>query len=104
MQPLSRFLLAALLFDTRFVLQFLWRTSVYFLRRRVFSVGAWRERLRWLPKLLREEVVALGGYDEAAVRALKKLRGVQYLIVGHSHGPRFHAISRPTPVAISRMP
>lgn len=91
-QPLSRFLLAALLFDTRFVLSFLYRSTLYFLRRRVFNLGVWRERLRWLPKLLREEIVALGGFDEAAVRTLKKLRGVQYLIVGHSHGPRFRQI------------
>lgn len=91
-QPLSRFLLAALLFDTRFVISFVWRSFLYFARRRVFSLGAWRERLKWMPKLLREEIVALGGYDEVAVRALKKLRGVQYLIVGHSHGPRFRQV------------
>lgn len=91
-QPLSRFLLAALLFDTRFVIGFLWHSTLYFLRRRVFDLGVWRERLRWIPKLLREEIVALGGYDEAAVRALRKLRGVQYMIVGHSHGPRFRQV------------
>ncbi len=91
-QPLSRFLLAALLFDTRFVISFLWRSTLYFLRRRVFNLGAWRERLRSVPKLFREEIAALGGYDEAAVRALKKLRGVSYLIVGHSHGPRFRQL------------
>lgn len=91
-QPLSRFLLAALLFDTRFVIGFLWRSTLYFLRRRVFNLGAWRERLRSLRKLFREEIATLGGFDEAAVRALKKLRGVSYLIVGHSHGPRFRQL------------
>lgn len=45
-----------------------------------------------MPKALREEIIALGGFDEAAVRALKKMRGVQYLIVGHSHGPRFRQL------------
>jgi UDP-2,3-diacylglucosamine pyrophosphatase LpxH len=93
-QPLSRFLLAALLFDTSFVMGFLWRSSLYFLKYRVFNIGAWRERLRWLPNILREEIFPLGGFDEVAVRALKKLRGVQYLIVGHSHGPRFRQIPR----------
>lgn len=91
-QPLSRFLLAALLFDTRFVIRFIWRSSLYFVRRRLLDLGAWRERLKWLPKLFREEIVALGGFDEVAVRALRKLRGVQYLIVGHSHGPRFRQV------------
>jgi UDP-2,3-diacylglucosamine pyrophosphatase LpxH len=91
-QPLSRFLLAALLFDTRYVLGFLYYSSAYWLRRRIFNFAAWREYVRWFPKALREEIIALGGYDEAAVRALKKLRGVQYLIVGHSHGPRFRQL------------
>ncbi|MEC7523131.1 MAG: metallophosphoesterase [Myxococcota bacterium] len=91
-QPLGRFLVAALLFDTRFVARFMYHTSVYWLRRRVFNLEAWRERIRWLPKALREEIIALGGFDEAAVRALKKMRGVQYLIVGHSHGPRFQQL------------
>ncbi|MFW5920220.1 MAG: metallophosphoesterase [Polyangiales bacterium] len=87
--PLGRFLLGALLFDTMFALRFLWRTSVYFLKHRVFTVRAWRERLRNLPRMLREEVVALGGFDEQAERALNKMRGVHTLIVGHSHGPRY---------------
>jgi UDP-2,3-diacylglucosamine pyrophosphatase LpxH len=88
-QPLGRFILGALLFDTRFALRFLWRSTVYFLRRRVFTFRAWRERIRNLPRLLREEVIALGGYDEAAIRSLRKMRGVHTLIVGHSHGPRY---------------
>ncbi|MBZ0119784.1 MAG: metallophosphoesterase [Sandaracinaceae bacterium] len=92
-QPLSRFLLAALLFDTRFVLGFLWRSSVYWLRWRIFNLGAWRERLSSFSKLVREEIFTLGGgFDEAAVRALRKMRGVSYLIVGHSHGPRFRQL------------
>lgn len=91
-QPLGRFLVAGLLFDTRFVLSFLYNSSLYWIRRRLFNRKAWRERLEWLPKALREEIIALGGYDEVAVRALKKLRGVQYLIVGHSHGPRYRQL------------
>lgn len=91
-QPLGRFLAAAMLFDMRFALRFVWLTSAYFLRRRVFAFRAWREALKNLPRALREEVVALGGYDEAATRALKKLRGVHTLIVGHSHAPRYRAL------------
>lgn len=91
-QPLSRFLIGALLFDTRFVLGFLYHSAIYWVRRRILNLEAWRERLRWFPEALREEIITLGGFDEAAVRALKKLRGVKYLIVGHSHGPRFRQL------------
>jgi UDP-2,3-diacylglucosamine pyrophosphatase LpxH len=91
-QPLGRFLFAALLFDLRFAMRFIWLTSAYFLRRRVFAFRAWREALRNLPRALREEVGALGGYDEAAIRALRKMRGVHTLIVGHSHAPRYRAL------------
>ena len=88
-QPLGRFLLAGFLFDTGFVARFLWRSTKYFLRHRVFTLRVWRERLRALPRLVREEIIALGGFDEAAVRVLRKMRGVHTLIVGHSHGPRY---------------
>ncbi|MEM9191615.1 MAG: metallophosphoesterase [Myxococcota bacterium] len=91
-QPLGRFILGALLFDTRFALRFLVRSGRYFLRHRVFSLGAWRERLRALPRRVREEIISLGTFDDAAVRALRKVRGVHTLIVGHSHGPRYRAL------------
>ena len=92
-QPFGRFLAAGLVFDFRFAVGFVLRTSRYFLRRRVFTIRAWRERFRRLRTMLREDVIALGGYDEAAIRVLKKLRGVHTLIVGHSHGPRFLQLS-----------
>jgi len=92
-QPLSRFLVGAILFDTMFVLSFLYHSARYWLRRRIFSLQAWRERLQWFPKALRQEIFALGGFDEAAVRALKKMRGVNTLIIGHSHGPRFRQLA-----------
>lgn len=88
-QPLGRFLLGALVFDTMFVLTFLWRSTLYFLRRRVFDIGAWIERLRSIPRMLREDIIALGTFDDAVMRELRKLRGVKCLIVGHSHGPRY---------------
>ena len=88
-QPLSRFLLGAVVFDTRFLIHFLWLSSVYFLRRRVFHIGAWRERLAKLPQFVREDIISLGGWDQIANRELARLRGVRTLILGHSHGPRF---------------
>jgi predicted phosphodiesterase len=81
-----------MLFDTGFVVRFLWRSTRYFLRHRVFTLRAWRERLRELPRVVREEIVALGGFDDAAVRALRKMRGVHTLLVGHSHGPRYKVL------------
>ncbi len=91
-QPLGRFLLGAFLFDTMFVLRFLYHSSVYFLRRRVFDVRAWRERIFHLPQMLREDILALAGFDAAVLRELKRLRGVKYLIIGHSHGPRYQQV------------
>ncbi|MCA9600402.1 MAG: metallophosphoesterase [Myxococcales bacterium] len=91
-QPLRRFLLGALLFDTRFALGFYWRTSIYFLKTRVFAFEAWRERIRNLPRIFREELFTLGGYDETAMRWLRRMRGVHTLIVGHSHQPRFRQL------------
>ena len=91
-QPLGRFIFGAMLFDTRFALSFIFRSAVYFVRYRLFTFAAWRERLRNLPRLLREEILALGGFDEAATRALMRMRGVHTLVVGHSHGPRFRAL------------
>jgi len=87
--PLGRFLSAALLFDTRFVVRFLWNSTVYFLKHRIFRIRAWRDRIRGFRRILREDIIALGGFDEAAARALKQVRGVHTLVVGHSHGPRF---------------
>ena len=91
-QPLGRFIMGALLFDPAFAIRFVMRTSIYFLRHRVFTFRAWRERLRAFPERLREEVIALGGFDEAALRALRKMRGVHTLIVSHSHGPRYRTL------------
>ncbi len=90
--PLNRFLLGALLFDTGFALRFLYRTIRYFLKHRVFALRAWTERIRKLPQLVREEIFALRSYDDEAVQALRRTRGIHTLIVGHSHGPRFRNI------------
>lgn len=91
-QPLKRYLLGALFFDTRFALRFIFRSIAHFLRRRVFTIRAWTQRIASLPRLLREEIFALGGYDAAAIRALQRMRGVHTLIVGHSHGPRYRSL------------
>ncbi|MCS6799840.1 MAG: metallophosphoesterase [Myxococcota bacterium] len=91
-QPLRRFLIAALLFDTRFAIGFLWRSMVHFLRRRLFALSAWWRALRNLPRTLSDEIFTLGGFDEAATRELRRLRGVHTLIVGHSHAPRYRAL------------
>jgi predicted phosphodiesterase len=41
---------------------------------------------------LRDEVFAIGGYDDVAIRSFLKVRGVHTLIVGHSHSPRYRAL------------
>ncbi|MBW2463378.1 MAG: metallophosphoesterase [Deltaproteobacteria bacterium] len=91
-QPLGRFLLAGFVFDTSFVIRFLYRSTLYFLKHRIFTFRAWRERIRQIPRRLKEELISLGGFDEAAIRALRTMRGVHTLIVGHSHGPRYRQL------------
>jgi UDP-2,3-diacylglucosamine pyrophosphatase LpxH len=92
-QPLRLFILGSLFFDPRFAIRFLFRAGLHLLRRRVFTFRAWTERFRSLPRVLRDEVFEIGGYDAAATRYLQKLRGVHTLIVGHSHSPRFRVLS-----------
>ncbi|MDD9944235.1 MAG: metallophosphoesterase [Myxococcales bacterium] len=91
-QPLRLFLLGSLLFDPRFGVKFMLRATIHFLRHRIFALRAWSQRLRSLPRILREEVIAIRGFDDAATRSLQKLRGVHTLIVGHSHAPRFRLL------------
>ena len=91
-QPLRLFLLGSLFFDPRFGIRFIVRASLHFLKHRIFTLRAWSQRLRTLPVILRDEVIAMGGFDQAATRALKRLHGVQTLIVGHSHAPRFRLL------------
>lgn len=91
-QPLSLFILGALLFDTGFAMRFVLRTAWYFLKWRVFTLRAWRERIRRLPRLLKDEIFSLGDFDQVAMRTLARLRGVHTLIVGHSHGPRYRSL------------
>jgi UDP-2,3-diacylglucosamine pyrophosphatase LpxH len=90
--PLRLFILGSLFLDPRFGALFLLRSTFHLLRRRIFTLRAWRKRLMSIPLILREEVFAMGGYDEAAERYLRKLRGVNTLIVGHSHAPRFRIL------------
>ncbi|HBP23004.1 MAG TPA: hypothetical protein DEA08_35175 [Planctomycetes bacterium] len=89
-QPLGRFMWASLLLDPSFVMRFLWYSTKNFFKHRIFKLEAWRDRLRAIPRLVREEVISLtGGYDENAMRELARMRGAHTLIVGHSHGPRY---------------
>ena len=67
------------------------RAGLHLLRRRIFTLRAWTERLRGLPRILREEVLAIGGYDQAATRYLS------------AAARRAHADRRPQPrAALSR--
>ncbi|MBN1653215.1 MAG: metallophosphoesterase [Deltaproteobacteria bacterium] len=91
-QPFTLFILAALLFDTRFAVGFVFRTLLHYLRHRVFTFRAWSQRIRNLPRLLREEIFSISTYDDAAKRSLLKQRGVHTLIVGHSHAPRYRLL------------
>jgi len=92
-QPFKRFLWAAIVLDTRFAFRFLLLSTLHFLRHRVLTIRAWRQRIRNLRISFREDILAVAeGYDEAAMRELRKIRGVHTLIVGHSHAPRFRSL------------
>ncbi|MEM6959672.1 MAG: metallophosphoesterase [Myxococcota bacterium] len=89
-QPLGRFMWASVFLDPVFVFRFFYHSTWYFLKHRVFHLQAWVDRIRSIPRLVREELFELtDGYDEQAARALNRIRGAHTLIVGHSHGPRF---------------
>lgn len=90
--PFKMFLWSGLLFDPGFAIRFMLRTAFHYLRHRIFAFRSWPRRLRRLPSILREEIFAIGGYDEVATRSFLKLRGVHTLIIGHSHSPRFAAL------------
>jgi len=42
--------------------------------------------------VLKEEILAIADLDSAAIRTLRRLRGVHTLIVGHSHVPRVRTV------------
>ncbi len=89
-QPLGRFMWWSTFLDPGFVIRFFWYSSGNFLKHRIFKISAWRERLRTIPRLVKQEILTLtGGYDENAMRELNRMRGAHTLIVGHSHGPRY---------------
>lgn len=90
--PLRVFILGSIFLDPRFGMRFLIHSTYHLLRRRVFTFRVWRKRLSSLPRILREEIFAMGGYDEAVERHLRRTRGVHTLIVGHSHVPRFRVL------------
>jgi UDP-2,3-diacylglucosamine pyrophosphatase LpxH len=90
--PLRLFILGSLFLDPRFGLLFMLRSFFHLLRRRIFTLRAFRKRIMSIPMIMRDEVFAMGGYDEAAERSLRRLRGVSTLIVGHSHAPRFRVL------------
>ncbi len=90
--PFRRFLLSSLLFDFRFTLWFWTRTSIHFLRYRMLRVRGFWARLFAIPTVLKNEIIAIADLDTAAVRTLRRLRGVHTLILGHSHAPRVRVI------------
>jgi len=93
-QPLGRFMLASTFLDPGFVIRFFWLSAKNFFKHRIFKIQAWRDRVRTIPRLLREEVISLtGGYDDHAIRSLNRMRGAHTLIVGHSHSPRYMRLS-----------
>ncbi|MEZ4224909.1 MAG: metallophosphoesterase [Polyangiaceae bacterium] len=90
--PFRRFLAGAILFDFSFTFAFCVRTALHFLTKRLRNVSGVFGKLRAVPAVLRDEILAISDFDTAAIRTLRRLRGVHTLIVGHSHAPRVRAL------------
>lgn len=90
--PFRRFLLGSILFDFRFTFGFCVRTALHFLTKRLKNMPGILAKLRALPAVLKDEILAISDFDTVAIRALRRLRGVHTLIVGHSHAPKVRAL------------
>ncbi len=90
--PFRRFLFASLIFDFRFTFMFCLHTVVHFLMNRMHNVRGLWAKLRAIPGVLKEEIFAIGDFDGAAIKTLRRLHGVHTLIVGHSHAPKVRTI------------
>jgi UDP-2,3-diacylglucosamine pyrophosphatase LpxH len=85
--PFRIFILGSLLVDFRFTLSFCIRSAIHFLKKRLLSAKRLRDKIRMIPSVLKDEIFAIAGYDDAALKALRRTHGVHTLIVGHSHAP-----------------
>lgn len=86
--PFKRFIQFGLIFDTRFTIKILARLLYYFVRTRLFE--AWRRRAgpRETFRILREELGWVGHFDATVEKWMRRSRGVDIIITGHSHEPR----------------
>lgn len=86
--PFKRYIAWGLFQDTVFTVKILARFFYYFIQTRVLQ--AWRRQSGFWGTLrkLREEVTWVGHFDSLVERWMRRSRGVDIIITGHSHEPR----------------
>lgn len=86
--PFKRYIQWGLIFDFWFTTKILAKFFYYFFRTRFFE--AWRRQagFRKTLQMLREELGWVGHFDELVEKWMRRSRGVDIIITGHSHEPR----------------
>ncbi len=91
--PFKRYIQWGLFWDFGFTTKILAKFVYYFVKTRVFE--AWRRQASLLNtlRMLREEFTWVGHFDELVARWMRRSRGVDVIITGHSHEPRVKRIA-----------
>jgi UDP-2,3-diacylglucosamine pyrophosphatase LpxH len=86
--PFRRYIQWGLFADLRFTIKILARSLYYFFRTRVFD--SWRRQAAFWHGWgrLRQEFALAGHFDELVEKWIRRSRGVDIIITGHSHEPR----------------
>jgi UDP-2,3-diacylglucosamine pyrophosphatase LpxH len=87
-RPFKRYILYGLFFDTWFTVRILSKFVYYFFQTRFFET--WRRQANfWATlRMLREEFGWVSHFDELVETLMRRSRGVDIIITGHSHQPR----------------
>jgi hypothetical protein len=91
-RPFWRYIQYGLFSDFRFTIKILAKFVYYFFRTRLFET--WRRQASvWATlAILREEFGWVGHFDELVEKWMRRSRGVDIIITGHSHEPRVKRI------------
>jgi UDP-2,3-diacylglucosamine pyrophosphatase LpxH len=86
--PFSRYLQLSLFTDFWFTLQILFRIVTFFFRTRLFETWRSQAGLRATWRAIRSELSWVGNFDEIVAKWVRRTRGADIFITGHSHEPR----------------
>ncbi len=91
-RPFKRYIQYGLFYDFFFTIKILAKFVYYFFQTRFFE--AWRRRAGFWStlRMLREEFGWVGHFDELVEKWMRRSRGVDIIVTGHSHEPRVKRI------------